>query len=202
MTSTTVAEQPSVALAAEPEPEVASSPALLWRRLGVLIRWALPVVALALVARSMAVGWDEITRSMAVFRGSGAMLLLLALVVEGIWVFTLSQVYRVSLQAFGGKATIGQSMVVSMGAFTLSRVVPGGGAVGALVAGREFVRIGNPGPVTMVALVTAGWVSLTSLTVLVSVGLAAGIVWGSLPVGFLAVPLLILTALIAAGLGM
>lgn len=165
------------------------------RPVSVALRWGLPVLALAFLARSVQAGWGDISDSLVAFTGNGTALVIGALLIEVAWTLTLSQVYRSSIIAFGGEATWRQSLRVSMGAFTLSRILPGGGAVGALLAGREFVKVGNPAPLTLVALIVAGWVSLTTLALLVSLVIAVGCLTGFLQSSMLVVPAATLTAL-------
>lgn len=165
------------------------------RLVGQILRWGLPLLAMFFIARSMQRGWHDIGDALVVFQGTGMTLVIGALIIEAGWTLSLAQVYRSAILAFGGHASNAQALRVSMGAFTLSRMLPGGGAVGALLAGREFTRAGNPAPLTFLALVVAGWVSLTSLALLVSIGITASWLTGGLPYSMLAVPIATLMGL-------
>ncbi|HEX2153593.1 MAG TPA: lysylphosphatidylglycerol synthase transmembrane domain-containing protein [Acidimicrobiia bacterium] len=168
-------------------------------RLSALLRWVLLAAAIAFMSRSIAGGWPEITQAVEALSSRDAAWLVIVVLIEAAWVVTLAQVYRSSLIAFGGSARHREALRVSMGAFTLSRVLPGGGAVGALLAAREFVRVGNGGPVTLLALVTAGWVSLVTLTTGVAIGIGVGLVSGLLSPGLLFAPGAILAVLVTVG---
>jgi uncharacterized membrane protein YbhN (UPF0104 family) len=170
-------------------------------RIWAWVRRALLLVAAGFVVRTTVVGWPEIRHAFQTLSDGAAGLVLVAIALECLWVFTLAQVYRSSLIGFGGSATMSGALRVSMGAFTLSRVLPGGGAVGALFAAREFIRAGNRAEVTLIALVSAGWVSLTALTLLLLLGIAVGVVVsGSLTAKYLILPAAVLGVLAATGL--
>ena len=51
-----------------------------------------------------------------------------ALLLEAAWTYFLSNVYRQALIVHGGWMSAGEALRVSMGAFSLSRILPGGGA--------------------------------------------------------------------------
>lgn len=181
-------------------PDVAAKPHGLkgtgwaWARRGLLL------VATGFVVRTVVVGWPEIRDAFGTLSDGSAGLILVAIALECLWVLTLAQVYRSSLIGFGGSASISTALRVSMAAFTLSRVLPGGGAVGALFAAREFIRTGNRAEVTLIALVSAGWVSLTSLSVLLVLGVGSGVIVGSLSANYLLLPTAIFGVLVAVGL--
>lgn len=167
----------------------------MWR----ILRWILLWAAVGFVVRTIVAGWPEIVATSSVLAGGRSGLVVVALGLEIAWVMSLAQVYRSSLEAFHGQASFPQSLRVSMGAFTLSRVLPGGGAVGSLFAAREFVRVGNHSGLTLIALVSAGWVSLLSLSFVVLVGIGFGVAIGSLRTGYLLVPATILGTLTSVG---
>lgn len=181
-------------------PDVADRSHMRKKRIWAWARRAFLLVAAGFVVRTTVVGWPEIRRAFQTLSDGAAGLVLVAIALECLWVFTLAQVYRSSLIGLGGSATMSGALRVSMGAFTLSRVLPGGGAVGALFAAREFIRAGNRAEVTLIALVSAGWVSLTALTLLLLTGVGVGVVAGSLTANYLILPAAVLGVLAATGL--
>ena len=181
-------------------PDVAARSQVRKGRFWAWARGALVLVAVGFVVRTTVIGWPEILHAFQTLSDGAAGLVLVAIALECLWVFTLAQVYRSSLVGFGGSATTSDALRVSMGAFTLSRVLPGGGAVGALFAAREFIRAGNRAEVTLIALVSAGWVSLTALTSLLLLGVGMGVTSGYLPAGYLILPAAVLGVLAASGL--
>lgn len=102
-------------------------------------------------------------------------LVLAAILLEVVWTYCLANVYRSSLVAFGGRLRRGQAVRISMGAFSLSRILPGGGAAGSVFAAREMIGAGNPVPRTVVSMLVAWWVSMMSLALIVGTGTALGI---------------------------
>ena len=94
---------------------------------------------------------------------------------EGIWVYSLSNVYRSSIRGLGGSLGRGQALRISMGAFSLSRILPGGGAAGSIFAARAIVAHGNPVPRTVASMLISWWVSMSTLALVVGVGTASGL---------------------------
>ena len=62
-----------------------------------------------------------------------------------------------------------------MGAFFLSRILPGGGAAGSIFAAKAIVAHGNPVPRTVASMLISWWVSMTTLALVVGVGTASGL---------------------------
>ncbi len=195
MTSARLLKRGHVAVLATPSIDGASA----GRRMWLVLRWLLLLAAVGFVISTIVNGWPEIVAASSALADGRSGLVVVALGLEMAWVMSLAQVYRSSLKAFHGQASFRQSLRVSMGAFTLSRVLPGGGAVGSLFAAREFVRVGNHSGLTLIALVSAGWVSLLSLSFVVLTGIGFGVARGSLRPGYLLVPAVILGTLATVG---
>jgi hypothetical protein len=169
-------------------------------RLGTIVRWVMLFGATSFIYLTMRDGWGEIRSSMAALVANEIILVTAALLLEVAWTWALAQVYRSSLVAFGGRARHRDALRVSMGAFTLSRVLPGGGTVGGLFAAKEFIAIGNSGALTLVSMVTAGWVSLVSLTAIVATGVGFGVAVGLVSPSYLILPLAVFGGLLGVGL--
>jgi uncharacterized membrane protein YbhN (UPF0104 family) len=86
-----------------------------------------------------------------------------------------------------------------MGAFSLSRILPGGGAAGSIFAAREMVRLGNDVSTTVTSMVLSWWMSMTTLAGLVTVGSSLGVLAGAVPPAYLVGPALALAGLLALG---
>lgn len=166
---------------------------------GPALRWVALVIAVGFIVITMRDGWGEISQATAVMLAGKTHLILAALALESVWTFSLAQVYRSGLGAFGGTVRHRDALRVSMGAFTLSRVLPGGGVVGGLLAAKEFVRVGNPGPLTLLSLVTAGWVSLVALTGILTIAVGGAVAAGILAGPYLTVPASLLAGLVTFG---
>jgi hypothetical protein len=157
------------------------------------------LATVGLLSRFIDAGWDDIVVSFHSLTTSNAELLIATLGLEAAWLWSLAQVYRSSLVAMGGSVTRTQAVRVSMGAFTISRIVPGGGAVGSVFAARELVIIGNPATTTVASMVVSWWISMSSLTTLVLGGIGIGVLAGQVSPVYLITPAVTLAALAAAG---
>lgn len=169
-------------------PAPAARPAGVWRIAGRTLRWALLAVMAVLLVRFARHGWPEIRDALSLLTARQAPLIGLAIAVEALWVFAMSQVYRSALMAFGGSVTRPTALRISMAAFTLSRILPGGGAAGGAVAARELIALGNPALRTVVSMLTSWWVTMTGLAVFVLAGTTLSAASGTLPPAYVAAP--------------
>lgn len=169
-----------------------------WSR---VLRWGLMAVSFALLVRMGVTHQAEILEAVDTLFSRSWSLIGGALLLEGIWLFSLASVYRASLRALGGSLTRRQAMRVSMGAFSLSRILPGGGAAGSVFAAKEMITLGNTVPRTVASMLISWWVSMSTLALVVGLGTASGLPGGQVTVAHLAGPALVLGALIAIGGG-
>jgi hypothetical protein len=98
-----------------------------------------------------------------------------AILLEVVWTYCLANVYRSSLLAYGGRLSRARAVRISMGAFSLSRILPGGGAAGSIFAAREMIAAGNAVPRTVASMLVSWWVSMLSLSLIVATGTALGL---------------------------
>jgi hypothetical protein len=132
-------------------------------------------ISMVLLVRMAITHHSEIGQAIDQLLTRSGWLVVTAILLEVVWTYCLASVYRSSLVAFGGRLGRGQAVRISMGAFSLSRILPGGGASGSVFAAREMVGAGNPVPRTVVSMLVAWWVSMMSLAVIVGTGTALGI---------------------------
>jgi hypothetical protein len=126
---------------------------------------------------------------------------LAAVALEVAWTWSLAQVYRTSLMAMGGAAGNGPALRISIGAFSLSRFLPGGGAVGSVFAARELMALGNPGTLTVASMIVSWWVSMTTLSGIVFCGVAFAVAADVAALSYLIGPAITLAAMVALGVG-
>ncbi len=167
--------------------------------LGRYLRWALMALSLGLLTRMAATHYPEIRDAVGRLLTQRWWLVLGALLLETVWLYSLANVYRASLHALDGSLSRRQAVRISMGAFSLSRILPGGGAAGSVFAARELVALGNPVPRTVASMLISWWVSMTTLALVVGVGTAIGIPNGHVGVAHLAGPGIILGTLVTLG---
>jgi uncharacterized membrane protein YbhN (UPF0104 family) len=138
-------------------------------------RWRAAFLAVSLAL----VGWvawharAEVSEALAALSGLRWWVLAAAVLLEGAAVACLAQVYRSSLEAVGSQVTYRQGLQVSMGAFTLSRVLPGGGAAGAVWAAARLRDAGVPGLRAATAVVLEGLLAMATLGAIVTLGAVA-----------------------------
>src|SRR5688572_27365371 len=119
------------------------------------------------------VAWQarsEIIGAVDVVRDLPPGVLVIGLALEACAVAALAQVYRAALAATGSTMGYGQGLQVSMGAFTLSRVLPGGGAAGALWAAGRLHQFGVPRSKAAAAVVVEGLLAMVTLGAIVTLG--------------------------------
>jgi len=137
------------------------------------LRWVVAAVAVVMVARVGGLGRAEIVQAVRLFADLDPWMMAAVVVLEVAWAVTLARTQRSAVLAVGGHIDRVQAQRISMAGFTLSRVVPGGGAAGGIFAMRELARLGHSAPTAVTAMVAAWATSITSLAVLVLGGLLA-----------------------------
>ena len=168
-------------------------------RLSTIARTAFLALAVVLMVRMVRNGWSDIAEAARLLATSKLGLVAIAIACEAAWTWTLAQVYRSSLMAMGGTVRNRDALRVSMGAFSLSRILPGGGAVGSVFAARELMAVGNSGTVTLASMVVSWWISMVTLSTLVLAGIATGSAVGIVSPAYLLAPAITLAALLAVG---
>ena len=157
------------------------------------------VLSLGLLTRMGVTHLPEIQDALAQLLTRSWWLIVGALGLEVVWLVSLSNVYRSSIRGFGGNLGRWHALRISMGAFSLSRILPGGGAAGSVFAARAIVAQGNEVPRTAASMVVAWWVSMTTLALVVGVGTATGIPSGVVGIAHLAGPATVLGVLLLVG---
>lgn len=169
------------------------------RTAGRVLRWVLLALAVAMLIRFMWHGWPEIRMSLSRLSGDQLPLVGVAVVVEALWMYAMSQVYRSALLAFGGAVRRGTALRISMAAFTVSRIVPGGGAAGGAVAARELIALGNPALPTIMSMLASWWITMTGLSALLVAGIGVSVLDGAVAARYLVAPGIALTAFVVGG---
>lgn len=161
-------------------------------RRGVLALLLLAVVLVYGVVVAFAGGRDALSA----LRLADRPWLLAALLAQAVVTATWPLVHRASVAAVGGALRYRQALNVSMSAFTVSHMAPGGGAVGAAVVIERVTGFGVPGPAAAASVALTGPITLTTIMGFGVLGVAGAIVAGELPDLWLLVGLLVLLALL------
>lgn len=164
-----------------------------------VLRWSMMAAAVGFLVKLIFDGWSEISEAAVLLATTKIRFVAAAVVLEIAWTWSLAQVYRSALIALGGRVSNSDAVRVSMGAFTISRIVPGGGAVGSVFAARSLISLGNPGTLTVASMVISWWVSMVSLGSLVLTGIALGVAAGIVSHTYLFVPAAATAGLLVVG---
>ncbi|MEE8374969.1 MAG: lysylphosphatidylglycerol synthase transmembrane domain-containing protein [Acidimicrobiia bacterium] len=163
-------------------------------------RIVLILVSIGLLARFVLVSLPEVKNSLVELRQGDVIFLWIAVAMEVIWTFALSQVYRSGLKGFGGRVTRRSALRISMASFSISRIVPGGGAAGSAWAAREFVKEGNTAPRTVMSMIASWWISMTGLAVVVTSAIGVSVALGKISAVYLAGPGTTLVIFVGGGI--
>ncbi|WP_052666537.1 lysylphosphatidylglycerol synthase transmembrane domain-containing protein [Nitriliruptor alkaliphilus] len=127
--------------------------------------------------------------------------LAVALVLEAITVGTLAMVHKVSALAVGAHLRYREALNLSMGAFTLSHTLPGGGAVGGAFVVQRLRRAGLDDPSAAASIALTATLATATITGLAAVGIAVAVLDATLPGRVLALVLALLVGLLGAAIG-
>jgi uncharacterized protein (TIRG00374 family) len=141
------------------------------------------LVAVALVLAIYAAGFSFVGGQDALKAVTDAALLPLvgALLLQAAVLLIWPLVHRASLRAVGDDLRYPDALKVSMTAFTVSHMVPGGGAVGAAAAVERLNRFGVPGPTATASVSLTGPLTLTTIGALGAIGITVAVITGELP---------------------
>lgn len=144
------------------------------------VLWTLGTVVATLALRS---ALPELREGIAALDEARTGLLASAVVIEIAALATLPLTFRAALALLGGHARYGVALDGTLGAFALSRVVPGGGLAGGVYAARRFMRAGNAGAISSAAVGVAGAATMLTLVTVVAGGAALEALHGRGPIG-------------------
>jgi len=162
-------------------------------------RWTAIAAIVGLVAWLAGTGGPLLRQALAVMATVDPAAVLAIVGLEVGWAVALAQTGRHAVLALGGRLGLGQALRISMAGFTVSRVVPGGGAAGGVFALHELRRVGNALPLATMATVTSWAASSAGLGLLVAGALAVTTAAGRPPPAASAPATIGLLALSAAG---
>ncbi|MGH3442064.1 MAG: flippase-like domain-containing protein [Nitriliruptorales bacterium] len=135
-----------------------------------MVRWGLLAVVVGIAVYSGGLTLPGFGESLRSLRQVGLPTVVVAFLLEVGAVLTLANVFRSSLRAVGDDLGYGRSLGISMSAFTVSRVVPAGGAMGAVVAARRMTAEGASSAAASAAVVLMGTCAMLTLGALVTLG--------------------------------
>ncbi|CAN5835843.1 hypothetical protein BH23ACT12_BH23ACT12_10240 [soil metagenome] len=156
------------------------------RAAGRAFRWGLIVVSLGIVIQVILLALPGIRESAEVMRDVRPVFVVLAVALQVGTNLMLAEMYRQTVAQLGGRLAFRQALNVSMGTFTVSRVIPGGAATAGVFMAQGLGRFGiAPAPAVGTALV-GGVVRMAVLGIVVVLGAMLALVGGDLPDGYMA----------------
>jgi uncharacterized protein (TIRG00374 family) len=161
--------------------------------------WLAGVVAAVVAVRA---ALPEMREGIAALGHANVGLLVVAVVCEAVALLTLPLTFRATLRMLGGRIRYAAALNGTLGAFALSRVVPGGGLAGGLYTAREFMRAGNSAAVAGGAVTIASGITMLALGVVVVGGavLEAATGRGSIALAWSAAAFLVAVVAVCAAL--
>lgn len=170
-----------------------------WRRSAV--QWALAVGALVGLVVMAVMYWPDVVAATRGLEDARPLLVAVALGAQVLAVGAAAATYRAAAHASGATLRPRAALEAALGASTLSRVLPAGGAVGVWYATRRLCAAGLERVTAMTAAVLVGVVTVTVLPLVVVAGATAAAAHGEVGWG----PVLasgLVAALVAVGLGL
>ena len=137
---------------------------------GQAVKWSLVAVSLGIVVHVVLLALPGIEDSGAALRRVRPGFVILALGLEVVALLALAQMYRRTLQELGGQVSFMRGVAISMGGFTIGRVLPGGGATAGLFMAREMALAGNSAATATSAALIGGMLGMAVLGVVVLTG--------------------------------
>ncbi|HEX2259868.1 MAG TPA: flippase-like domain-containing protein [Actinomycetota bacterium] len=165
---------------------------------GQAVKWSLVAVSLGIVVHVVLLALPGIEESGAALRRVRPGYVLLALGLEAVALLALAQLYRRTLQELGGQVSFRRGVAISMGGFTIGRVLPGGGATAGLFMAREMTLAGNPAATATSAALIGGMLGMAVLGVVVLTGGVTTVFRDEVSTAYLILIAVLLAAFVAA----
>lgn len=166
---------------------------------GRALRWSLIVVSLGLIIQVVLLALPGIQESAGVLRDVRPALVILAVVLQVGANGALAEMYRRTTECFGGSLRYRQALGISMGTFTVSRIIPGGAATAGLFMAQALTRSGLPAAGAISSALVGGVVRMAVLGIIVFLGAFATMFKGDLPDAYLVGVPVFLVVIAAAG---
>jgi uncharacterized protein (TIRG00374 family) len=164
---------------------------------GQALKWGLVAVLLGIVIHVVLLALPGLEKSVAALRRIRPAFVILALGLEAVSLMALAQLYISTLRALGGSIDFRKGFGISMGGFTIGRVLPGGAATAGVFMAREITLTGVPAATATSSVLIAGMLGMGVLGVVVVAGAVTTLFREEVPTAYL-VGIPIVLALFAA----
>jgi uncharacterized protein (TIRG00374 family) len=166
---------------------------------GQALKWSLVAISLGIVVHVVLLELPGIEDAGEALRGVKPRFVILALGLETIALLALAQLYRTTLHALGGRVGFAKGVMISMGGFTIGRVIPGGAATAGLFMAREMTLAGNSAASGTSAALIGGMLGMAVLGVVVLGGGVTTLFREEISGAYFAVIVLVVAAFVAIG---
>jgi uncharacterized protein (TIRG00374 family) len=170
---------------------------------GRLLRWSVVTVSVGILVHIVGLALPGIRESAGALMQINPVYVAAAVGLEILALGALTQLYLQTVRTLGGRLSFREAVGTTMSGFTVSRVLPGGGATGGFFMARGMTARGVPAATATSAVFIGGATGMGVLGIVVIAGALATLVQGDLPPGYLvgipvAVAMVIGAALLAA----
>jgi putative heme transporter len=152
---------------------------------GQFLKWSLVAVSLGIVIHVVLLELPGIEDSGAALRRIRPGYVILAIGLEGVALVALAQLYRSTLHELGGKVGFFRGLMISMGGFTIGRIIPGGAATAGLFMAREMTLVGNAAATATSSVLIGGMLGMGVLGVTVFAGAVTTLFREQIPTAYL-----------------
>lgn len=162
-----------------------------------VVRFAFFAGSLGLAVHLVLLSAPGIRQSLIVFQRLNPGLIAFAIALGAGSNLALAQLYRAAVTAFDHDIGFAPALRLSMGMFTLSRILPAGGAAAAVFGAKELTDLKVPAASGVTSVTVAGVLGMVTLVAIVEVGAAGALLRGDLAPSYIA-PMLILLGMLGA----
>jgi uncharacterized protein (TIRG00374 family) len=153
---------------------------------GHALKWGFVAVSMGILIHVVLLALPGLKKSAAALNHLHPAWVLVAVILEVGSNLTLAELYRQTLLELGGPAiTYKKALVVSMGGFTVGRVLPGGGATAGVFMARGLTALEVPAAAATSSVLIGGLLGMAVLGIIVAVGALTTLFRGELPTGYL-----------------
>lgn len=164
-----------------------------------LLKISFVAVSLGLAVHLILLSLPGIHQSFLVLRHLNPGLILVAISLEAGSLISLAQLYRASVTNFDHDIGFSQALRLSMGMFTLTRILPAGAAAAAVFGAAQLSDLDVKPAAGATSVVVAGVLGMATLAAIVGVGAAGSLLRGDLPEGYLIAVVILLGMVLGMG---
>lgn len=164
-----------------------------------LLKFLFIAGSLGLAVHLVLLSAPGIQRSLLVLKKLNVALIVVALALEVGSNLALAQLYRSSIASFDRDIGFFPALRLSMGMFSLTRILPAGGAAAAVFGAAQLSELEVEPAAGATSVVVAGVLGMATLAAVVGAGAAGSLLRGDLPLGYIAPVVILLSIVVGIG---